>query len=206
VWLRDGLANAVIKLRDWVASGAHRRDLNQNGVYDDAEPVQIMDAWWPRAVQAQFQSSLGTPLFDAVKAMIHFDDDPNSGSGYHAGSSYIDGWYGYVQKDLRRLLGRPVVQSFSRVYCGAGSLTRCRDDLRQSLGDALAVSATQLYDEDPGTAALDKVDTCPSGKSDQWCWDSIRFRPIGAITLPTMPWVNRPTFQQAVEVQGHRPR
>jgi hypothetical protein len=50
------------------------------------------------------------------------------------------------------------------------------------------------------------VDTCPAGKSDQWCWDSIRFRPLGVAHLPTMHWINRPTFQQAVEVQNHRPR
>ena len=35
---------------------------------------------------------------------------------------------------------------------------------------------------------------------DQACFDSIFFRPLGGVTQPLMPWVNRPTFQQAVEV------
>jgi hypothetical protein len=26
------------------------------------------------------------------------------------------------------------------------------------------------------------------------------------VTVPAIPWINRPTYQQAVEVQGHRPR
>ena len=63
-----------------------------------------------------------------------------------------------------------------------------------------------LYDEDAGTAGVQRVDTCPAGKSDQWCFDSVRFRPIGAVTVRTIHWINRPTFQQAVEVQGHRAR
>ena len=31
-------------------------------------------------------------------------------------------------------------------------------------------------------------------------------RSIGGITQPMIGWQNRPTYQQAVEVQGHRPR
>ena len=53
---------------------------------------------------------------------------------------------------------------------------------------------------------MQRVDTCPAGKSDQWCFDSVRFRPIGGVTVRTIHWINRPTFQQAVEIQGHRPR
>ena len=66
--------------------------------------------------------------------------------------------------------------------------------------------ATELYDEDDGTAGVQRVSGCPAGKSDQWCFDSVRFRPIGAVTVPTIHWINRPTYQQAVEIQGHRNR
>ena len=38
------------------------------------------------------------------------------------------------------------------------------------------------------------------------CSDSIEFKPTGAISQPLIEWVNRPTFQQAVEIQGHGPR
>jgi hypothetical protein len=44
---------------------------------------------------------------------------------------------------------------------------------------------------------------CSAG--DQMCSDSIQFRAIGAITQPLLEWINRPTFQQADEIQGHRP-
>jgi hypothetical protein len=111
-----------------------------------------------------------------------------------------------VSKDLRDLLGLSVQDPFSRVYCGGGSLSACRTALLNSLSDALGVSSANLYDEDSSTAGTQRVDTCPAGKSDQWCWDSIRFRPLGVAHIPTIHWINRPTFQQTVEVQSHRPR
>jgi hypothetical protein len=35
------------------------------------------------------------------------------------------------------------------------------------------------------------------------CSDSIQLRAIGGISQPLIEWVNRPTFQQADEIQGH---
>ena len=37
-------------LRGWAAGGAHRRDLDKDGRYDDDDAVTLMDAWWPRLV------------------------------------------------------------------------------------------------------------------------------------------------------------
>ena len=40
-------------------AATHRRDKDANGVYDEAEAVRIMDAWWPRWVAAEFKPTLG---------------------------------------------------------------------------------------------------------------------------------------------------
>jgi hypothetical protein len=133
------------------------------------------------------------------------DNEPNNHGG-HLGSAYQSGWYGYAQKDLRMILGLAVSGPLSRIYCGGGSLTQCRDDLRSSLAAAVPVPTSTLYDENHSTAGVQRVTGCPADKSDQWCFDSVAFRALGAITVPTIHWINRPTFQQAVEVQGHRPR
>jgi hypothetical protein len=85
-------------------------------------------------------------------------------------------------------------------------LSACRNALRSSLRDAMTVPASGLYDEDPSDPDTDRVGRCPSSKSDQWCFDAVRFRPLGAIQVDPIHWINRPTFQQAVEVQAHRPR
>ena len=50
---------------------------------------------------------------------MHRSDDAGPG-----GSSYIDGWYGYVAKDLRTLLGRAVRGPFATRFCGGGVLAR----------------------------------------------------------------------------------
>jgi penicillin amidase len=199
------LLSAVNTLQGWVNAGAHRRDLNQDGQYDDTLAVHLMDKWWPLAVEAEFKAEMGTPFFNAVRDMMPFDNDPHN-HGDHLGSAYQYGWYGYVSKDLRRVLGQPASDGFSRTYCGNGSLSTCRNALRTSLSAALAEPPAQTYDEDPSTTGTQRVDTCPAGKSDQWCWDSVRFRPVGAVTVRTIHWIDRPTFQQAVEIPGHRPR
>jgi acyl-homoserine lactone acylase PvdQ len=201
------LLNAVNTLRAWTQSGAHRRDHDHDGVYDDAAAVQLMDAWWPRAVDAAFQPTLGTTLFNSIKGMFAhgFDNEPNN-HGQHLGSAYQDGWYGYMQKDIRTILGLPVQGHYSRIYCGQGDLAACRSALRASLEAALSDTAANLYDEDHSTAGVQRIDQCPTESSDQWCFDSVNYRALGGINVPPHHWINRPTFQQVVEVQGHRPR
>ena len=67
----------------------------------------IMDAWWPRLAVAVLQPVLG-PLTDQLKTLAPIDDPANPN-----GSSYGAGWYCYVDKDLRTLLGQPVPGAFS---------------------------------------------------------------------------------------------
>jgi acyl-homoserine lactone acylase PvdQ len=199
------MAAAVNALRAWMEDGAHRIDRNRDGHYEHERAIRIMDAWWPLALEAQFKPVLGNELFSAIERVMGFDDEPNNG-GSHLGSAYIAGWYGYVQKDLRRLLGDPVSGAFSRIYCGGGGIGKCRGRLRESLAEALGIPPTRLYDEDPSDADTDRVSRCPANKSNQWCFDAVAFRALGAIQVDPIHWINRPTFQQAVEVQGHRPR
>ena len=94
-------ASAVSTLQSWLAAGAHRADRDQNGQYEHAAAVQIMDAWWPRLLEAEFEPEMGADFFDAVHGVLSFDNEPNN-HGDHLGSAYQDGWWGYVSKDLRR--------------------------------------------------------------------------------------------------------
>ncbi|HTN25538.1 MAG TPA: penicillin acylase family protein [Solirubrobacteraceae bacterium] len=191
------LADAVAQLRAWVADGSHRRDRDGDGRYEHADAIRILDAFWPRWMHAEFEPSLGAKLFGQLAAAHHFDDTPN-GAGTHHGSSFQDGWYGYAAKDLRRVLRRHVVQPYSKRYCGGGVLARCRAVLRSALADALGDSPATLY--------ADKTCADAGRPADQTCFDAISFRATGALTQPLIGWQNRPTYQQAIEVQGHRPR
>ena len=191
------LAEAVAELRTWIAAGAHRRDRDGDGRYEHADAIRILDAFWPRWLRAQFGAVLGDALFDALRE-AHALDDPPNGGGDHRGSAYQTGWYGHAAKDLRRVLGLRVRQPYGRRYCGAGRRARCRAALRAALAEALEVDAATLYRDPTCTAA--------GRPGDQSCFDAIAFRATGGITQPLIGWQNRPTYQQAVEVQGHRPR
>lgn len=191
------LADAVAKLRAWVADGSHRRDLDGDGRYEHAEAIQILDAFWPHWMSAQFEPVLGAQLFDQLEAAHELDNAPNN-HGDHLGSAYQNGWYGYAYKDLRRVLGRKVRQPYSRRYCGRGKRPKCRIALR--------VALLRSLDDDPAKLYADG-DCAEAGRAgDQDCFDAIGFRATGGLTQPMIAWQNRPTYQQAVEVQGHRPR
>jgi acyl-homoserine lactone acylase PvdQ len=188
------LRAAADALRAWRRAGGHRRDMDRDGVYEHADAIRIMDAWWPRWVRAEFEPALGRAAFERLAATVDFDNEPNN-HGEHLGSAYQDGWYGYARKDLMSVLGRKVRGPYSREYCGGGSLRRCRAALRGSLRAALAVPASQLYGGDP---------KCPN--ADQWCFDAVSFRAVGGATQPLIHWINRPTFQQVNEIRSEVPR
>ena len=151
-----------------------------------------MDAWWPRWVRRQFEPVLGATALAKLRSVVEFDNEPNN-HGDHLGSAYQGGWYGYVRKDLRTVLGRKVRGRYAREYCGRGRLKRCRRVLRRSLRAALAVPRSELY-------GGDQVCEDAGRGGDQWCYDAVRQRPVGGATQPLIHWINRPTYQQAVEV------
>jgi hypothetical protein len=178
-----------------VADGSHRRDRGGDGHYEHADAIRILDAFWPRWMHAEFEPSLGAALFGRIEAAHELDNEPNTG-GQHRGSAYQTGWYGYAAKDLRRVLGRHVASPYSKRYCG--SRARCRGVLRAALADALQ--------DDPAALYSDRACAAAGRPGDQVCFDSIAFQATGGVTQPMIGWQNRPTYQQAVEVQGHRPR
>ncbi len=170
------------RLAAWVVADTHRRDHDRDGAYDDPQAPAIMDAFWPRLVHAMFDASSG----NAIAALRLGVDDGDRVA--HRGSAFNNGFYGQVQKDLRRLLGRPQADPWSRVYCGGGNLTACR----QALWAALSQAATDLQTEfgDPDVAdwrrALD--------------YEDVRHTAAGLTAVPAIHWINRPTFQQVVQI------
>ena len=130
-----------------------------------------------------------------------------------AAPDFFSGWWGYVSKDLRGLLSKPVrvcrrvrgrarcasrvpagapkVRGrWSRVYCGNGSL----HDLPRRApgvaeGRAVGHAARSVYG----------AGDCKSNPQSS-CFDRNRFTIASAIDLPPFPLQNRPTFQQVVEL------
>ncbi|MEU6531886.1 penicillin acylase family protein [Streptomyces sp. NPDC046928] len=190
-------AAAVSKLQAWVAAGARRTETSAGSKrYADADAIRVLDAWWPRLVKAEFEPGLGSTLFTAMQRNLPVDEAPSAGhgpTGSHAGSSFQYGWWSYVDKDIRAVLGEPVRGPLDRAYCGGGSLGACRDLLISTLKEAAGRTAAQVY---PGD------DQCAAG--DQWCADAIVQRTLGGIGHGKISWQNRPTYQQVVEFTSHR--
>ncbi|MFD7709035.1 penicillin acylase family protein [Streptomyces sp. NPDC059785] len=190
-------AAAVDKLSAWVSAGAKRTETSAGSkTYANADAIRILDAWWPLLVKAEFEPGLGSGLYSAFTANLPVDEAPSAGhgpTGAHAGSSFQYGWWSYVDKDIRAVLGEQVQGPLAHKYCGGGTLTACRDILISTLKEAAGKTAAQVY---PGD------DQCSAG--DQWCADSIVQRTLGGIKHGAISWQNRPTYQQVVEFTSHR--
>lgn len=170
------------RLAAWATTGAHRRDRDGNGSYDDPQSPAIMDAWWPRLVHAMFDDASGHAITHLGLAL---DDH---GRTDHLGSAFQDGMYGQVHKDLRQVLGQPVTDPFSRTYCGSGVLAACRVALWNALDQAAADLEVEF-----GNASV-------SAWQRQIADETIRHTAAGVTSVPEIPWQNRPTFQQVVQL------
>ncbi|MFD9440262.1 penicillin acylase family protein [Streptomyces sp. NPDC060006] len=190
-------AAAVTRLSDWVTAGAKRKESSAGSkAYANAEAIRILDAWWPLLVKAEFEPGLGSDLYTAMTNNLPVDEAPSAGhgpTGSHAGSSFQYGWWSYVHKDIRAVLGESVQGGLAKPYCGNGSLSACRDILIGTLKTAAGRTAAQVY---PGD------ELCSAG--DQWCADSVNQRTLGGIKHNKISWQNRPTYQQVVEFPSHR--
>jgi hypothetical protein len=100
------LRDAIAKLDAWYADGGHRRDMKKSGVDEHQDAITIMDAWWPKLLDAEFHPALGDDAFAKLHGMIGFGA-PNPGTPATDYPSFSVGWYGYVSKDLRDLLTPP---------------------------------------------------------------------------------------------------
>ena len=96
-----------------------------------------------------------------------------------------------MDKDLRALLGRPVAGPYRTRFCGRGDLVACREALWRALDETAAeIEASQGSD--------------PS----RWRADARgeRIAFAGGLLPRTMRFANRPTFQQVLSFDEHRPR
>ena len=178
-------------LSDWLADGAHRVDRARTGSYEHEAAIALFDTWWQDGDESlafdAVAPGLGSALARAVPQPL--DNHPRTGQG----SAWLGApWYGYLDKDLRRVLGEDVDSPFSVRLCG--SPNRCRSALRTSLRDAVERAEAAQGVDSPADLTYDKT------------VDSIVPTTGGVVGVRPIDWQNRPTFQQVVDYTGHRPR
>jgi acyl-homoserine lactone acylase PvdQ len=190
------LQQTVEDLKSWLADGVERHETSPGShTYAHAATIRTLDAWWPLLVKAEFEPDMGADLYAAMTRALQIDEPPSAGQDgvAHKGSAFQHGWWSYVDKDLRSVLGEQVPGAAPVRFCGTGDLAQCRHVLLTTLQQAAATPASTVY---PGD------DVCGAG--DQWCADAIEQRPLGGITDDLISWQNRPTYQQVVQFPAHR--
>jgi acyl-homoserine lactone acylase PvdQ len=192
--LTTGAPNARVQqaaalVTTWGQSGGSRLDTDLDGKID-APGAAILDAAWPRIAKAVMRPVLG----DLTDNLATFDriDRPAVDTNAGASSNFGRGWYTYVHKDLRTLMGQPVKGRFSHRYCGAGDLATCRASIWQALNEASDQLAA-AQGNDPNAWRADATA------------ERIIFQPGLLGPSNTIRWTNRPSaFQQVMEFSGHR--
>src|SRR4051812_46364084 len=171
----------------WSAAGGTRLDRDGDGKVDDPGAA-VLDAAFVPLATAVLQPALGDLTTDLARIATPDKPPPGQNTGT---STFGAGWYGYVEKDLRTLMGGRLASPFSRIYCGNGDLNACRDSLWAVL-QKVAQDLAAAQGPDPT----------------QWRADAnaerIKFRP--GLISQTARWANRPTFQQVGQFSGHRKR
>lgn len=178
--------------------GAHRRALADPNAYDDGPAIAIMDAFYPRLAHAIFDPWLSSSQFSQLQGLLALDNPPGP-----TGSAYDGGWEGYLQRSLRQALNPAIANPYSQPYCGSGPLAACQSAVRGALQSALdALTAAYHGNSDPNSWTCSRSNL-GAGQCNP-AHDDIQFSAVGVMTVPNMPWQNRPTFQQVVEFPASR--
>jgi hypothetical protein len=153
-----------------------RRDAPRSDVDNDG----VFDEAGPAIMDTVFTPlvrAVMAPVFSSPQLLAALDDV--RGLGSLSGASWAD-------KDLRRLLGRPERGPFRLRYCGNGRLAACRASLWTALHEAVDEAAATLG-ADPAA----------------WRSPAARIRFTPGLIPNTIPFTNRPTFQQVLELQRY---
>ncbi|HEU0196934.1 MAG TPA: penicillin acylase family protein [Nevskiaceae bacterium] len=210
--------------------GAFRRDTNpadagkaaKSRVYDQQAAVVLMDAWYPQLAKTMLPQVEAidscNPATGGDGATAAASNDEGTGGGasdygfslqgcYDApraqGSAFQSGWFEIMVRVLRMSLGT-ANHPYQVLKCGGadgGSLAVCRTAVLTALGTAVNTlggwdnqanwNGTQLPSAQFGSTTGHTVED----------YDSIIFTDFSLLGVPNMPWENRPTFQQVVEVR-----
>jgi acyl-homoserine lactone acylase PvdQ len=159
----------------WRANGGSRLDRDLDGLIDDPGAA-IMDAAWPGIANACIGTRLTPDQLEELQTLFSRWSAPPGGQK--------SGWYQYLDRDIRKLLGERVPRPLENSYCGKGKVGRAQ----AAVWAAIAAAGEQL--------------TAEQGTADPSAWradataERIEFVP--GLLPTTMRYTNRPTGIQQV--------
>lgn len=175
--------------------------------YDNQPAVVLMDAWYLHLMSTvTSQLSALDPDNDATSlsggclssVLLCRQDAPRA-----QGSAYEFGWYQPMYRMLQMALNTPRHTNYQALKCaGTGVLTDCRNAVLSALDSAISdlggISNMAHWDgtQLPNMAG-DKNATVET-------YDEIAPTDFSVLPAQPMPWENRPSYQQVIEVQSGR--
>jgi acyl-homoserine lactone acylase PvdQ len=184
--------------------GGWRRDRDDDGVYDQRAQVVLMDAWFPHLIDALL------PQITAIDGAAPHQD-PTSCSGIvlqcrldaprAQGSAFEYGYHEFMKRLLQTVLAVPGHHEYRALKCaGTGKMADCRTGVLTALDAALAdlggIGAKATWD---GTTLYNAQTLMTGTKVEDY--DAVVHQSFGVKMVPNIRWLNRPTFQQVVEVR-----
>jgi len=171
-------------LEAWRAGGSSRLDRDEDGAMDAGGAPAIMDAFYPRLVDAVLGGALGPQLAD-LKALVGATNGTRGG--------FTGGGINYIDKDLRQLLGTRFKRPFRTRFCGGGDLGTCRT----AVWTALDAAGQEL--------AAAQANASPDAWRSDAAAERISFAP--GLLSTKIRYTNRPSgIQQVISFKGHRSR
>ncbi len=161
-------AKLVAVLDRWSAGGASWRDGNVDGTID-APGVPVMQAIWIPLADAAMCQRLTAAGCRALRERQGEQNAPPGGQS--------SGWQNYLDKDLRRVLGRRVRGAYALKYCGQGDARKCASRLWAAIDKA-------------GRRAAAKQGPDPAKWRQAESTVAITFSPL---PLTTMQYTNKPS-------------
>lgn len=161
----------------WISHGARRVNRDHNDTEDNGEALAIFDRWYFDTIHRVFDDELGKDAYKFAAPLT--DYSPADGSSFYFGfNNYLDDVFSGHRMSLD--------------YCDDQATPKtesCADDVTAALKEALAELAKKQGDD------MSKW-TTPA--------ENIVFQEFGAGSVDDIPWQNRGTHNQLVEVLGHQ--
>lgn len=193
--------------RQWIDGqpglGGWRRDRDADGHYDARQQAVLMDAWslhlldrlTPQLAElSPGDDTYGLTSCSSVVLLCRYDAPRGQGSAFEFG------WYQVMVRMLQTALKVPGHPAYRALRCaGREDFASCRSAVLGALDEALAdlggwrARAFWSGRHLPNAAA--------KAHAEIENYDQIEFEDFSLLPVPSMPWVNRPTFQQVVEIR-----
>ncbi|MEM6416113.1 MAG: penicillin acylase family protein [Pseudomonadota bacterium] len=137
----DEIENLLTRVDAWVQDGALRRDMDNDGFYEHAAAIALMDATWRHLYPDVFLPVLGQEIMNDVKKR---ESVLGGLDGFRSDWFLHTKWVQYLYKDLETQFGSGQQQPMSRPYCGEGDKGKCAFMIENALKKGLTEVKSKL--------------------------------------------------------------